>query len=850
MSDIARPAAILGVNIAVAAMTGGASLWVQAAVGIGANLAATGIMDILMPQKLDNSNAGPSASPKINFSDYGTPISYSVGRFRSNGFFLRYEPNRHWRAKEITESIKTGLFGSRTVVVGYEYSTSYELGWGGFIVDAIGQVWSAPDEENLRRVTGFTNITSNATNIQLNSSDIRGTMRLYRGTNTQVNNSGLYPEVVNYRGVAFSTFNNLFMGERPSIPTLQAEFVSLPRPRDANGNPIPGFQVRGSNDPNNHNYYAANPAAVMYVMITGLNEAKIPHSQVNTQSFVDGSKIFAERHIGISLKLESPSTLSDILEGIASTVDSFTKIGADGRIELVINWDFSSKYNNVRVINPDFYSDLEISRPSWSETPNEIHFEWVDAERGYESNVHIETASTAFDINRVPNTVKLNYNLFTDIQTVRRFASFAMYKTCYPTATFKFKLNAEEYEDITVGDTLLLRDDSIQNEHVYFPVSIEQIDRQNLDSNELDILGSEDTNFLITSGAFENVPNPIFYTPWFGGTDLTHVDIDRSAPMSIVVDKFDPVKVMLPNIFMTEGNAAGVLVIANRRNLAVTGAEILIARGAGSLERVQTARPFATHCKVLKDYNGPMVDREEYIEFELTNVNDNIDVFEVSSDSDHIVELINQDVNYVVINNEVMQVGDVEQIDVNVFRFKNILRGRFNTPVAPVSEDDDLFFIKSGIASSFIPYNANSGESLRIKAYPTVFGRVVPEADEKTLTYQLPTPFAPILKDINVSGNFVELKVRPRFFDRGNAISDVLVVQAPSEYPEITIECRNGNSLISTITPDQTIIPSDSSDHNTGVIDISFTKPSNCNNIRVFQNFPAVPRSQHLQVSV
>jgi len=181
---------------------------------------------LIPPIQVENARAGEFDENSFPKSSENAPVPYLVGQARINS------PNTlfagEFRSVPITEKVKTGLFSSQNVIVGYQYYVTLDLGL--CLGDAIGCTLHEIfiDEESV-----WTGTVTDDTPFSIDAPDLFGgyksgggfsaTCRFYPGTFSQNKNAyidglassnGLLPD---YKGICHIVFEDAYIGESPQL---------------------------------------------------------------------------------------------------------------------------------------------------------------------------------------------------------------------------------------------------------------------------------------------------------------------------------------------------------------------------------------------------------------------------------------------------------------------------------------------------------------------------------------------------------------------------------------------------------------------------------------------------------
>ena len=272
---------------------------------------------LLMPKpKIENAKA--ATLDQFNFPRIkeGTPITIIYGKVRQKA------PTILWygklRAIPIREKVKTGLFSSKRVVVGYRYQLSFQLAISLLTGSAVRlhRLWfgdkllytSVPgvDTDSSIAVVGKENVLGGYKNGGGYSGSFRwkpGQFNQTVDTNLQTDiNKGTIPA---FRGLAYAYFRNFEVGEQPQIQPTSFEVSCIPN----------GLGLGGIGE-------EANPAEVLYDLLTNKwGRCGLSSTFVNTASFIAAGNTLAAENHGISMAIYEGTDVKDAIGEVLRQID-------------------------------------------------------------------------------------------------------------------------------------------------------------------------------------------------------------------------------------------------------------------------------------------------------------------------------------------------------------------------------------------------------------------------------------------------------------------------------------------------------------------------------------------------
>lgn len=188
---------VLGVGLvalgAVAALTPGGQGGVMAIIA-GAAMIGGGAYGLTYSPKVNNQGAVRAQDIEIATAGTGFPVPVLFGEQKVTGNFMNWT-KANFRAREVRGGGGSSKDDIPESIVGYDYFLGYEYALCMGSIDEVGQVWSIPGEKKMRGNTATDLIFTDGEEykeIVLDEQDPTnpagnqsGTIRLYRGSNTQ-----------------------------------------------------------------------------------------------------------------------------------------------------------------------------------------------------------------------------------------------------------------------------------------------------------------------------------------------------------------------------------------------------------------------------------------------------------------------------------------------------------------------------------------------------------------------------------------------------------------------------------------------------------------------------------------
>ncbi len=478
------------------------------------------VLSELLRPKPEMENAKPAGLGDFNFptATEGRAVPLIWGTVRISG------PNVVWygdlRTVAIQENVKTGLFSSEDVTVGFRYFVGIQFALCRGPVDELRKVWVG--DKVLFDRTGSP-IPHDGTEYFndpyfFGGDDVGGNGGMYGvalfkgGTETQsvasyLGNFQKIPpstgDTPAYRGVCYvcPASSPFYVGNSAQIQPWKFEVRRIP-----DVIPDPGDPEGGGNG-----YYLlvngedANPAQVLYEVLTNTDWGLgFSHFDMDTQSFIDAANVCSGEGNGFSMILDQPQEASDLVRVIAEQMDAVV-----AQNQITGKWvatmirpdaDLPSTPPTPREIDSTNLISLESwTRGAWDGTVNQLLLEFFDRADEYKQtfagaqdmgNIRIQDANVRSQI-RYPGVKTAD--LANDL--VWR----ELLTQSYPLAKATVKVD-RTFWDTQIGSVVIFNDDTLGISG--FVMRVASVNLGNLAEGEIRLELVEDI-FRAIPGAFD-----------------------------------------------------------------------------------------------------------------------------------------------------------------------------------------------------------------------------------------------------------------------------------------------------------------------------------------------------------
>lgn len=344
--------------------------------------AVTFLVTALLAPKPKVEDARAQTLDDVNFpmSNEGAPIALLLGSARQRG------PNTLWygdfESVAITKKVKTGLFSSKRVVVGYKYYLGLGLGLclgPGVQLKRIWlekeEVWSGtagPDP------TAITIDKPSLWGGDEKGGGFVGTLRFYGGSYSQPRNAYMEgviapEETPAYVGQSIIVLEHCYIGTQAQLKAASFELA-----RYTNGLGLAsGVNIIGDD---------LNPAEILYQLLTldwgGLD---VDPFDIETSSFLSAAATLAAEGNGMSLIISSANSGKAAIEEVLRQIDGIMyQDPTTGKVVLdLVRRDYLVEDLTV-LDETSIVSVRNFSRTSWEDTINQVRVTYTNRSNKFE----------------------------------------------------------------------------------------------------------------------------------------------------------------------------------------------------------------------------------------------------------------------------------------------------------------------------------------------------------------------------------------------------------------------------------------------------------------------------------
>lgn len=836
---------------------------------------AFGVTSSLMLGKPAGTGVGGAAAEKLQIADAteAMPVAVIFGMCRIAGNYMRYDRDSFRSVAVEADSGGGKGGGSSSQVVGFQYYLSYLYGMCMGQLDGIMNVW---DGSEMKKVaTGDRPFTTDTLTVNLSGSDWGGNCTFYRGSPGQAaahigSDSATW---YTYPHTAYIHFENYLIGTQSAPRTILVEAYRWPVCLDAAGDVVPSILVHGSLTSAGPCWYDANPAAIIYEVLTNAVWGRgLSPDKIDVASFAAASEFFATNDIGISISLTDQGKLSDVIDYVRRHVN--TCVAWDGSVLKLFVLMNPTDGDEPLTITRDQVTKPSVQRPAWPETSNELRLEFVNRTNSWQTEIaQVQDDAAIGAIGGIVNSNMVSLPGFTNRTTAEAQAQRILQEQAYPAATITFYMNMAARRLIPGRRVRFVWDElTAQALNLFYRV-VEVTDNEQ-SADGVKVILAEDlyaTPYLGGPQAFEAAVPGFSGTTFNSNDDLT-LGGDSNAP-------YDPGDLAPLFAFeLTIGKTLGTkqfAVLCQRGGLANIYALHKWALHGGSLftsfaqtqgwcitGKLLSAVP-TTACDIQRGTGGMTFT------FDLTDPGDEADLLssanKVGVAGDDLETLLSGMTDLLVIGGEVFFVGLVTETSPGVYEASNFIRAQWGTAQAAHAINDNVFFISKFVASQFLVSQGDipTGTAIDLQtnvASPgsgviaTEFAWVGPNAGAFLGTGAL--AYCPGYLSHTIIGTTFAVNLRPRWHGIGAESTGTIqgdlnnfAAAIPDGYA-LYVQPFNG---VTSLAAAAVVISSYTSDAdpsgNGGVWSFSFTAPGGTNKLRVWAGYKGGLSQQYIDLT-
>ena len=338
------------------------------------SLAFTIVAELIRPKvKPDSPNPASLDDFSIPTADEGRAIPAVFGTCRITG------SNTTWygdlEVVPIKKKVKTGLWSSSKITIGYKYLLGLESTLCYGTVDELVSIEFGDVEAGMSQTVSADEVVVNINKPDLFGGDekeggIVGKMRFYLGTPAQTANA--YMEDVlgkpmpAYRGVCRMVFEHVYLGTSTYLKAPAYVIKRQPNSLGLTG----GKHIIGDD---------ANPACIIHEVLTNqLWGAGVPETLIDMGTLTTLGNTCYDEGLGLSMIFNGGTTAEDLLVEVLRHIDGTMYTDPlTGQLTFKLMRD-DYDIEELPEFGEDEITSMDFSRGSWNETSNTVKVKFVD----------------------------------------------------------------------------------------------------------------------------------------------------------------------------------------------------------------------------------------------------------------------------------------------------------------------------------------------------------------------------------------------------------------------------------------------------------------------------------------
>lgn len=795
------------------------------------------------------------------------PVVFGTARLAGN--ILRYD-SVTFRSVPITQSSGGKGGGKKKQTVGYNYYLVFDYGLCMGPVDAIGQILTSPGEK-----VGGTGIAfaSDTQTVNYSGTDDGGTIKIYRGSATQTRDGSERHAASgdsNYRNVCFAAFGlsnspissppDFRLGQQPAPATYLFEVTRWPVVVDDSLTPVPSFQTKVTSNPADPEWLDANPMAILWEAHTNKIWGQgLSSTLLHTASWVAASQYCFDNKIGMSLVLGEQDDVSTLYETIRSHI-ALSLFWDGSQIRALIGTDRTNAYATRKLITSEMVvGEPNITRPSWIDTINEVRAQFVDRDGNYQQGIVTQQDLANVNMTGGIRSQKIDFPAFTQRRIADLQAMRVLRDLSTPRGRLQFRLS--QFGALLLPADLIefvWREFNGQDVTTFWRV-IEVTDTDQ-DQQGVEVTCVEDvyaTAYIGSGEAFDTSATPIELATARDTSDLYDGD-DHITPLDPGL--ITPICVWEANAWLTGGKRSYFLATEKRTGTLAGVTNYWALDGSSDYYPLGLVAPFAVSGTLQTTLSAGSVDIDRAVTMDIT-LNDSADESELLSNANKVVlsgdsfeSLMDGPYDLLLVDNELILVGNSSEPVPNTYRLSNLWRGVFGTVRAAHSIGATVHYIAQVIWSNHL-VKAEAmplGVNIDLKVFP--YSGTDGEGNTGTIINVNPwngngaKPFTLDRCEASIAGPNWTVTARPRYHDRGshigtslNADFAALVITLPYEWGIVT-QAFNGVTALEDIQipPTWTFVPDDGTTAAGGLVSFTRAVPVGTTRLEVRQTLNGV----------
>lgn len=390
-------------------------------IGIFVAIAFLLAVTLLAPKpNVENARASNLGDFQFPRADEGDPVPLFWGTIRLKA------PNTIWygdfKAVAITEKVKSGLFSSKKVTVGYKYYVGIDLALGLGPGVVLRRIWAGKYVAWQGTISGQTNFVINQPDLfggDKQQGGLQGNVTFYDGTFTQDRDPYLATycdaNVPRYGGVCHAVFKSFYVGTTTSLQAFNFELSRL------SDTVLPGKGIMP-------NGLDVNPMEIIYDALTAKwGRLGMDTALIDVASWQAAAATLYDENNGMSLKLEASNTGKSVADEVMRQIDGL--MYQDPENMKIVTKLLRDDYNidDLPILDMSVVKDLSnFAKTTWDSTFNQCRVTFSNRDKDYEDGVAAAQDFANINFQQRVRSTELSFPGVTVPELASRLASRAL----------------------------------------------------------------------------------------------------------------------------------------------------------------------------------------------------------------------------------------------------------------------------------------------------------------------------------------------------------------------------------------------------------------------------------------
>jgi hypothetical protein len=399
-------------------------------------IASAIIFSLLIPKpKIEDAKAQEFDENGFPKATENSPIPYLIGKTRLESPNTLYAGD--YRFEEVTEKVKTGLFSSKKVVVGYKYYLTFDLGLclGDSNGCTLHEIWM---DDKLIWTGTVTNDTPFAVgDLELfggegNGGGFQATCRFFPGNFTQLPGIVGHPA---YRGVAHIVFYDAYLGEQPQLRKVSFVVSRFTNRLGLSG----GEQLIGTE--------STNLAEAAYELINSQWGGMGLHlDYIDGPNFISRAGLFFDEGQGVAGAVQNGTEGRSVIQEFMKQADSILSVDPATNKLIIVPLRADYDVGTLPIYNETNIEGVEnFTQTMWAELVSQVKVGFKDPSNNYQDSTAIAQDLAVANITGNLKTVSISLPFCKDANIANTVAARELNQLSQIATFAKFRMNRKGF---------------------------------------------------------------------------------------------------------------------------------------------------------------------------------------------------------------------------------------------------------------------------------------------------------------------------------------------------------------------------------------------------------------------